>query len=381
MFRNIIHNLVNIPGWHTDRHLVVIESDDWGSIRMPSREVYEQFLREGIRVDRDPYCRYDNLATKEDLEILFDALCSVRDKNGRPAVLTADAVVANPDFKKIKDSGFQKYYYEPITVTMSNSPEHTGVFEMWKEGMEAGVFHPQFHGREHLNVNKWLNVLRMGKDQVTRRAFELGTFGLTVKVSPLIQGNYMGAFDSALKEDIKEYGDIICDGLNLFESLFGYRSLSFIATTYTWSPLIEPYLKNSGIEYLQGLVSQHVPNDNGQNFYYKKNNFQGMRSKAGLIYLMRNCFFEPTEYGCEHDWVDECLSRIRFAFRWKKAAVICSHRLNFIGNLDSRNRDKNLKLFRKLLERIVRCWPNVEFVSSDELGRIISEKKCASIKI
>ena len=58
---------------------------------MPSKEVYEQFLKEGIRVDNDPYCRYDSLATKEDLEILFEALQSVKDKNGKPAVLTADA--------------------------------------------------------------------------------------------------------------------------------------------------------------------------------------------------------------------------------------------------------------------------------------------------
>jgi len=33
-------NLVNIPGWRTNRKIVVIESDDWGSVRMPSREVY-----------------------------------------------------------------------------------------------------------------------------------------------------------------------------------------------------------------------------------------------------------------------------------------------------------------------------------------------------
>lgn len=78
----IAHNIVNIPGWRTNRHLVVIESDDWGAIRMPSKEVYEQFLKEGIRVDNDPYCRYDSLATKEDLEILFEALQSVKDKMG-----------------------------------------------------------------------------------------------------------------------------------------------------------------------------------------------------------------------------------------------------------------------------------------------------------
>ena len=39
-------------GWKTDRKIVVIESDDWGSIRMPRREVYEMSLKKGYRVDR-----------------------------------------------------------------------------------------------------------------------------------------------------------------------------------------------------------------------------------------------------------------------------------------------------------------------------------------
>lgn len=371
----ITHNILNIPGWHTNRHLVVIESDDWGSIRMPSRDIYNRFIKDGISVDKDPYCRYDSIATQKDLEILFEILTSVKDKNGNPAVITADTVVANPDFQKIKESDFQKYYYEPITVTMANSPNHRNVFALWKEGIEAGLFHPQFHGREHLNVYKWLHVLQEGKDKITRRAFDLGTFGLTSKVSPAIQGNYMGAFNSGLIEDIKKYGEIINEGLDLFEQLFHYRSESFIATTYTWSPMIEPYLKKKGVKYLQGLVSQHIPLDGGQKFSYKKTNFQGVKSAAGLIYLMRNCFFEPTHFREKYDVVDECLSRVRVAFRWGKAAVISSHRLNFIGNIDPSNRDKNIVLFHKLLSEIVKRWPDVEFVTSDKLGTIIKEDK------
>ena len=371
----IAHNIVNIPGWRTNRHLVVIESDDWGAIRMPSKEVYEQFLKEGIRVDNDPYCRYDSLATKDDLEILFEALQSVKDKNGKPAVLTADAVVANPDFEKIKESDFQEYYYEPITTTMNKSPNHTNVFDTWKAGIDAGIFHPQFHGREHLNVKKWLRVLREGNDPITRRAFELGTFGLTSKVSPEIQGTYMGAFDSALEEDIQEYAKIIQEGLDLFEKLFGYKSRSFIATTYTWHPIIEKSLKENGVEFLQGLVSQRIPLDGGSVFRYQKKNYQGKESLSGLIYLMRNCFFEPTHFRDKMDVVDECLSRVKLAFRWGKAAVISSHRLNFIGSIDPTNRDKNLMLFTQLLNEIVKRWPDVEFVSSDELGGIIKGTK------
>jgi len=34
-----MRNVANIPGWRTDRKIVVIESDDWGAIRMPSKEV------------------------------------------------------------------------------------------------------------------------------------------------------------------------------------------------------------------------------------------------------------------------------------------------------------------------------------------------------
>ena len=40
--QTITHNLLNIPSWHTNRKIVVIESDDWGSMRMPSCEVDEE---------------------------------------------------------------------------------------------------------------------------------------------------------------------------------------------------------------------------------------------------------------------------------------------------------------------------------------------------
>src|SRR5690606_9193586 len=102
--QRITRNLLNIPGWRTCRKIVVIESDDWGSIRMPSKEAYNTFLADGIRVDQNPYSRYDSLATPQDLEALFETLQSVKDKNENPAVLTANTIVANPNFEKIKES-------------------------------------------------------------------------------------------------------------------------------------------------------------------------------------------------------------------------------------------------------------------------------------
>jgi len=364
--------LYNIPGWHTRRHLVVIESDDWGSIRMPSRAVYDEFLRRGIRVDRDPYCRYDRLESRQEMGDLYEVLQSVKDKNGRPAVMTANAVTANPVFEKIKASGYQEYHYEPFTETYRRDASFDGTYEMWKEGMAAGVMHPQFHGREHLNVRKWLRVLQEG-ESVTKTAFELGTFGLTQQVDKSIKKYYMGAFDSGEDDDIAYYNELLQEGMKMFEEIFGYRSESFIATTYEWSPKIEPMLVELGVRYLQGTVCQKVPLDDDNTVKYVWRGFQGTKTKAGLVRLMRNCYFEPsTKPG--FDFVDDCLHRMELAFRWGKAANICSHRVNFIGSIDKSNTDRNLPELKRLLTEIVKRWPDVEFVTSDELGHIITKK-------
>lgn len=365
----LTHNLINIPGWHTKRHILVIESDDWGSIRMPSKEAYDQLIKNGLRVDKDPYCRYDSLATADDLNALFDVLCSVKDKNGRHAVMTADSVVANPDFEKIKESGFEGYFYEPFTETLKRYPNHESAFKMWKQGIEEGIFHPQFHGREHLNVKKWLRILQSG-DKTTILAFKYGTFGLSSKVDPSIN-NFMGAFDSGLEEDIIDYSKILTDGLNIFENIIGYKPESFIAPKYIWSPRIEPVLKTNGIRYLQGMVCQTIPINNANTFVYKKNNFCGRKSEYGLTYLMRNCFFEPSQGG---PTAKECLHRVKMAFRWRKPATISMHRLNVIGAIDENNRTKNLLELKWLLNEIVKSYPDVEFMSSDELGRLITNE-------
>jgi len=365
--------LINTVGWHTNRKLLVIESDDWGSIRMPSKEVYNKFLNAGIRVDNDPYCKYDSLATNSDLVSLFEVLTSVKDKNGNYAKFTANTIVANPDFEKIKESDYSQYYYEPFVNTLKKSVDHSEAFNMWKEGIRFGIFHPQFHGREHLNVTKWMKALRDNKNNHTKIAFRLGTFGLTHNVSHEIDSNYMGSFDSSLAEDIYKYRIIINEGLDLFEKIFGYVSESFIATCYTWSPLIEPFFKERGVKYLQGVISQRVPLDYGINFKYKNTNFQGTMSKSGLLYLMRNAFFEPAQHP-NFDWINDCLKRITIAFKCHKPATISTHRLNFIGSIDESNKRKNLPLFQNLLKEIVRKWPDIEFLTSNDLGKLILNK-------
>ena len=48
-------NYTNSKGWRTNRKIVVIESDDWGSIRMRDQASFDKLLQSGIRVDRSKY--------------------------------------------------------------------------------------------------------------------------------------------------------------------------------------------------------------------------------------------------------------------------------------------------------------------------------------
>ena len=105
MVNHIVKYLSNLPGWHTKRKILVFESDDWGSIRMPSKGVYEYLNREGIKSragSTGRFHKYDALASEHDLSALFEVLNSKRDRNNSPLVFTAVGVVANPDFEKLK---------------------------------------------------------------------------------------------------------------------------------------------------------------------------------------------------------------------------------------------------------------------------------------
>ena len=84
MIKKIIKNISNIFGWRTNRKIVVIESDDWGSIRMSSNESYKTLKKAGLSLDKGAgarYNKYETLASKEDLKHLFEVLKSVKHKN------------------------------------------------------------------------------------------------------------------------------------------------------------------------------------------------------------------------------------------------------------------------------------------------------------
>ncbi|MEL7834381.1 hypothetical protein [Fodinibius sp. Rm-B-1B1-1] len=366
--QSVKRNLVNIPGWRTDRKIVVIESDDWGSIRMPSKEVYEKCLKAGYGVDHIIYERVDSLASEDDLELLFNLLSSIKDHKGNSPVITANVLMANPDFEKIKEAHFQKYFYELITETFKKYPNHHNCFELWKEGKRNRLFYPQSHGREHLNVSLFMNALQQGDEDV-HFGFKNGLPGCISKNNGMKGNKYVESLRFNNEIDKKYKLDIVLEGLDLFENLMGYHSESFIPPNYIWSPDFDEKVSKRGVRYYQGCRKMKEPRFDGS--FRFNTHILGKENTFGQKYLVRNAIFEPAMNNSRSDTVEKCLKDINSSFRFNKPAIICSHRLNYVGHINEQNRDKNLKLLERLLTEIVKKWPDVEFMNSVQLGKMM----------
>lgn len=369
-FRNLIaKHYINLRGWKTDRKIVVIESDDWGSIRMPSSEGFDKLLRKGYPVDKNRFTSLDGLERTEDLEALFKVLRSHKNIKGTHPVITALAVVANPDFEKIEDSDFTKYYYDTIDTTYTSYGE-TGLLNLWKDdGIKGNLLYPQFHGREHLNTKKWLNALKDNIQMEKDAFFEKVLLGLSDSQES-INRNYMAAFEHTSEEHKEDIKLIALEGLKIFEELFGFRSVSFMPSQSKQFDELNETLINNGVRFNQG--GQHFI-ANGDGTFKKVDRFWGDQDKYGMTYWRRNCSFEPYK-NQKQDHVKSCLKEIEIAFRCGKPAVINSHRINYTSRINIENRDQSLEKLNKLFEAILIKWPNVEFMNSAQLGGLLASK-------
>lgn len=360
---------INYRGPRMSRKIVVFESDDWGSVRMPSRAVQEELISMGFPFEKRHYERVDSIAREDDLESLFSLLIRYHDINDHHPVITAMTVMANPDFERIRESGFSDYSYRCLKDALQDySKGKNSIFDLWEEGIKDKVFFPQFHGREHINVCQWLRDLKT-KNNDNRLAFDLGIPGFFERTCHERGNIYAKALKIHEPGDIEFMKESIEDGLNLFERTFGYQSKSFMAPSYTWNDDVEQILNKKEVKYIQSVYYQNCPLSDGGNEV--RHHYFGQKNKFGQYYLLRNCSFEPAQHNYSSKVVDNCLKEIAMAFRFGKPATISVHRLNFIGAIHKENRDKSLKLLNNLLMGIMKKWPDVEFLTSVELGDLI----------
>jgi hypothetical protein len=367
-------NFKNCIGWKTNRKIVVFSVDDYGNVRLNSKQARDNMDAAGMKIYSRFDC-FDTLETKQDLEQLFEVLASVKDKNNRSAVFTPFAVTCNIDFEKMESEDFQKFHFELLPNTFEKLEKqqpkaYKGAWSLWQWGIEKGYLRPQFHGREHLNLHVF-------NDKLKKRDIELLTALKNCSYTSISDEDYPTISSTAALDfwDVKENESlavVIEEGLQFFEEVYGYRSNYFTPPVFNIHHSLFKVLYKNGIRFMDlGLIrNEHQ----GFNRFKKSFNYIGKTTKEGLSIMVRNVVFEPTE-DRGIDWVNFTMKQIETAFRWNKPAIISSHRVNFCGHIDPNNREIGLSALKNLLDQIVNKWPDVEFLAADELAETLQNNR------
>ena len=365
--RSLVKTFLMKKGLKTNKKIVVFESDDWGSDRNFSKENLDKLLLMHPEFMPDCYQKFDTLETEDDVRELKNVLLSYLGADNRPAVFTLNFATFNLDVDEMKNAKLKEIKFIPFQLYYKIKNGNEKVLEEVLDGKSKNCFSYELHSREHINSGTLLSDIKEG-NKLVADAFNLKIVGVNSE-------NYCGmdVLNTSNKNSLK----ILGDAMDEFRKVFGKTSESYIAPCYVWKPSDEKVLEKLGVKYLQGKIFQNLPINKDR--YKKKCHKFGEKSKnANLYYFYRNCFFEPTRDRLKGKSDDEILKKtmqeIGIAFRCKKPAVVCTHRVNYVGGIVKENRISNLKLLKQLLEQIKQKYPDVIFKSSTKMCKeIIAE--------
>jgi hypothetical protein len=330
----------------TNRKLIIIESDDWGLERALSEKAL-CWMKE--RFGESNFTRWstDALETREDLELLYNVLEDFKPKFDLPPVITANFITHNVDYSSPHELKFL-----PITEGFNEQSEDVRHF--YKVGIEKRYIYPQLHGYSHYNISQ------LEKYFVTRegRAAFQKTF---LYARSTIRGN-TSFLHGELDRSNEEVGRLL-EGIDVFERMFGYHPVSFIAPTFILDTCFLDSLRDNRIQILQ--AGNRLVNSRKKRLFYPP-----LRKRNGLLWSIRNVRLDPhRDYGFD---AQKAVADIDRAFENNLPAVIDFHRVNFSGKYNPSYRNETISQLRSLLHSIYKKWPEASFLTSDQLKEALA---------
>lgn len=343
------------PDWKS-YPAVIIESDDWGSCEHAANHKTWKRLKASGLLGSSPF-QDDTLESASDLNKLAALLGAYRDPEGLPAVLTAFACVANPDFARIRKSGFAAYYDLPIGRSLPGGWRRPGLRKAWGAAMWSGIFHPEFHTRlHHTQPMLWLESLR-SKNSKAWKLFEENIYS---------QGSHIPEYDGMNPEEQQGW---VRGGIENFVDWTGRTPLAAVCSDAT--PVTEIIWRANGI---RTFCLRNFRNENGEVVVYtnKPWNSQspytpmgGWNSETDMVYLRRNVNFEC---GWKVGSADRTVEQIQRQWDSNEPAVLNCHRANLVS-FNAGIREAGWRHLEDLIGKLSNLGP-VRFLTSSECGDI-----------
>lgn len=322
------------------RHpVLIIESDDWGA---------------------GPLSQADALTR------LSGLLQRIRDRNGRPAVMTLGIVLEVPDGARIAASRFTEYH----ALTLADE-RFEAVRAAMQAGIEAGVFAPQLHGQCHY----WPPaLLAAAQNETTVRDWLAAPEPAATEALPSpLQSRWVDASDlpsRALPTAAIEQA--VAAETAMYRAVLGRLPQVAVATTFIWSEAVEAAWVQSGIDVVVTPGQRATCRDAaGRPGCVDASMLSGERSRAGQTYLVRDVYFEPSLGHLPQRLADGLRTRTRQG----RACLVETHRFNFLQAADA-----SLAALEAGLKAALAACPHVRFLTPLELAHAIEKRDPAWIE-
>ena len=328
-YRKALHTLWREPML---RHpVLVFESDDWG----PGKE--EQARQLGY---------------------LIETLQAYQDAWGRHPVMTLGIVLGVPNTEKNKASGLSAFH----RLTLAE-PRFQAIRTAMQRGVEAGVFSLQLHGLEHYWPAALLTVA--ARDMAVKEWLTGEPLPDTERLPAALQSRWIdGSQLPSRPLDEREVEQAAREEVALFANIFGFTPAVLVPPTFVWPTAVErgwvaaggrtvvtPGQRYEARDAANKLIPGGPPIHNGD------------RSPAGMLYVVRNDYFEPA-YGHKAEHALEALLHNNRAAR---PTLLETHRCNFTR--DPALAEASLRELRRLLDEVLRRCPDVAFLSTEAIAQ------------
>ena len=327
------------------RPIVLIQSDDWGRVGIPSAETLERLIAAGASVGRSRWDYY-GLESEGDLVSLRDVLAGIHDREGRSPCMTANFVMANADLAHMQEEGFREFRWVGIDRGFPR-PWGEHLLHVYRDLVATGAFEPALHGFTHFNTIALMQCLREQSER-GRRSRLLVAHGVPYLASWTPEYNFAlvtrGKREQFLDEGAQD--DWIAAGVRLFVDVFGRAPRASCAPGYRANAVTRQLWKKHQIEAVQSVGDGPLS------------------VNLGLLDLQRNVTFEPVLD--EGDVVAQALAQARGAVARGAPVVICTHSINYLTRFVG-SADRSRELLRKLRVSLVECFPDLRFARTDEV--------------
>lgn len=322
------------------RHpVLIVESDDWGAGPLPQADA---------------------------LARLAALLQRIRDRNGRPAVMTLGVVLEVPDGARIAASRFTEYH----ALTLADE-RFEAVRAAMQAGIAAGVFAPQLHGQCHYWPAALLAAAQ--KDIAVRDWLAAPEPAATEALPSPLQSRWVDALDlpsRALPTAAIEQA--VAAETAAYRTVLGRLPQVAVATTFIWNEAVEAAWAQSGIDVVITPGQRATCRDAaGRPGCVDASMLSGERSRAGQTYLVRDVYFEPSLGHLPQRLADGLKTRTRQG----RACLVETHRFNFLQAVDA----SFAALEAGLNAALVAC-PHVRFLTPLELAHAIEKRDPAWIE-